>query len=221
MEERIEESQRRGYPRIGILALQGDFAAHAAALRDVGIAAREVRKLSMLEDLDGLVIPGGESTTLLRLMQDEGLTALRDFHAGGGTLLGTCAGLILLARRVVHPEQRSLGLLDIEVERNGYGRQVESFRAAGQWTPSSSAPAEPLEMVFIRAPRIRAVGSQVEVLARWKGEPVLVRRGRILGATFHPELAAGREVHRLFVEMTAGAGRGTACYSPQSLARSS
>jgi 5'-phosphate synthase pdxT subunit len=176
----------------GVLALQGDFAAHAAAFRDAGIRAREVRRVSELDSLSGLMIPGGESTTLLNLMRDEPwFDALRAFHSQGGVLAGTCAGAILLARDV-RPRQPSLGLLDAVIERNAYGRQVDSFEAKVEAAP----PLGPLDAVFIRAPRFRALFPDVEVLGRYAGEPVLVRQGRVVAATFHPELTGSRALHR-------------------------
>lgn len=182
-----------GEVRVGVLALQGDFAAHIRAFRDLGVHAAEVRNLSRLDELDGLVIPGGESTTLLKLLGDDGMGSLRAFAHRGGAILGTCAGLILLARETRNPHQASLGLLDVAVVRNGFGRQVDSFTAMGAW--ANGGPARPLEMVFIRAPRIVEVGPGVEVLGRYEQEPVLVRQGRMLGATFHPELSSDRCVH--------------------------
>jgi 5'-phosphate synthase pdxT subunit len=181
----------------GVLALQGDFEAHAAVLRRLGRDVREVRRCAELAGLSALVIPGGESTTLLKLMADEPwFEALRAFHERGGALLGTCAGAILLAR-AVEPEQASLGLLDAVVARNAYGRQVDSFE-----TPLEPAAAVegPLRGVFIRAPRFTALGAGVEVLARLRGEPVLVRQGRVLAATFHPEIAGDDRVHRLLLD---------------------
>jgi len=176
----------------GVLALQGDFAAHAAAFRDAGIAAREVRRVSELDGLSGLMIPGGESTTLLNLMRDEPwFEAVWDFHAAGGVVAGTCAGAILLARDV-RPRQPSLGLLDAVIERNAFGRQVDSFEAKVEADP----PIGPLDAVFIRAPRFRALFPDVEVLGRYAGEPVLVRQGRVVAATFHPELTGSRALHR-------------------------
>lgn len=184
---------------VGVLALQGDFAAHAKALALPGVDVREVRRRRDLEGLSGLALPGGESTTLLKLMELERLDeALVEFHGRGGHLFGTCAGLILLAQRVSAPAQRSLGLLDVAVERNAFGRQAESFVDTGEiWLEGSPAS---VEMVFIRAPRIREVGQAVSVRGTWKGEPVLVESGRLLGATFHPELSPGAPVHRYFVE---------------------
>lgn len=188
---------------VGVLALQGDFAAHGAALRGAGAEPREVRRIGDLDGLTGLVLPGGESTTLLHLMGDEPwFEALRRFHDDGGALFGTCAGAILLARQVV-PDQRSLGLLDVVVERNAYGRQAESFEARVE----TDGGAGTLEALFIRAPRIRNVGPGVETLAGIDGEPVLVRQGRVLAATFHPELTTSLGLHRLFVGMARVPGR--------------
>ncbi len=185
---------------VGVLALQGDFAAHAAVLRRLGAAPREVRSWTDLPDLSALVLPGGESTALLRLMDDgPWFDALRAFHDGGGALLGTCAGAILLARDV-DPAQPSLGLLDAAVSRNAYGRQADSFEAR------LDAPGfdDPLLGVFIRAPRFTALGPRVEVLARLDGEPVLVRHRRVLAATFHPEIAGDDRVHRMLLYLSAG-----------------
>jgi len=186
----------------GVLALQGDFAAHAAALRRSGADVREVRRVGDLGGLRGLVLPGGESTALLNLMSDEPwFDALRSFHQGGGALLGTCAGAILLAREVRQPAQPGSGLLDAVVERNAYGRQVDSFEA------QIDAPSlgEPLRGVFIRAPRFAATGSGVDVVGKLGDEPVLVREGRVLAATFHPEIAAPQDdrLHRMLVELSA------------------
>lgn len=182
--------------RVGVLALQGDFAAHAAALRRGGASVSEVRRVAELEGLAGLVLPGGESTTLLNLMRDEPwFPALQDFHARGGALFGTCAGAILLAREVRGPRQPSLGLLDAVVERNAYGRQVDSFEAALD-VPELGAR---VTGVFIRAPRLRELGPGVEVLARHAGEPVLVREGRVLAGTFHPEVSGDDGLHRAWL----------------------
>ena len=187
---------------IGVLALQGGFRAHAAALRGVGVTAREVRRCAAMEGLDGLIIPGGETTTLLNLMGDEPwFDGLRAFHECGGTLFGTCAGAILLAREVIHPEQPSLGLLDAVVERNAYGRQRESFETKLE----VAAVGGSIDAVFIRAPRFRSLGPEVEVLGRLHGEPVLVRQGRVLAGTFHPELTGDVRLHGYFLELTARA----------------
>jgi 5'-phosphate synthase pdxT subunit len=182
-----------------VLALQGDFAAHVKLLGSLSEPATLVRRTADLRGLRGLVLPGGESTALLRLMAAEPwFESLRAFHAGGGALFGTCAGAILLARRIEGSRQASLGVLDITVARNAYGRQAESFES------ELDAPdlGGPLRGLFIRAPRILQVGPGVEVLARLDGEPVLVRQGRVLAATFHPEITGDARVHRLFAEST-------------------
>lgn len=188
--------------RIGVLALQGDFAAHLVALAGERTEGIEVRYAEQLDEIDGLIIPGGESTTLLNLIEDRRLEApLREFHARGGALFGTCAGAILVARTVTHPAQRSLGLIDIDVERNGYGRQKESFETSA---PVPAFGGAPLPMIFIRAPRILRVGAGVEVLASHGGEPVLARQERVLAGTFHPELARDGRLHRYFARMVMG-----------------
>ncbi len=181
----------------GVLALQGDYAAHAAAFRDIGAAVREVRRVAQIQGLTGLMIPGGESTTLLNLMEDEPwFEALRRFHAEGGVLAGTCAGAILLSREV-RPPQPSLGLLDAVIERNAWGRQVDSFEA------DLDVPAlgGHIGAIFIRAPRFRALGPDVEVVARYAGEPVLVRQGRVVAGTYHPELTRSRALHRFVLDV--------------------
>jgi 5'-phosphate synthase pdxT subunit len=181
---------------VGVLALQGGFEAHLDALSRAGAPGRPVRRVHDLAGLDALVMPGGESTTLLNLMADEPwFDALRAFHADGGALFGTCAGAILLARDVRGPAQPSLGLLDAVVERNAYGRQVDSFEAV----LDSPALGGTVSGVFIRAPRFRALGPDVEVLASRDGEPVLVREGRVWAATFHPELTQNATVHAAFL----------------------
>jgi pyridoxal 5'-phosphate synthase pdxT subunit len=183
-------------PVIGVLAIQGDYAAHAEALAESGAEPIEVRKPEQLAGLDGLILPGGESTTVLRFLEKlKFFDSLSEFCAAK-PVFGTCAGAILLAREVRNPPQRSLGLLDAVVERNAYGRQIDSTIL----TAETALPGGPLEMVFIRAPRFVETGSEVEVLARRDGSPVLVRQGNILAATFHPELSLDRRVHRLFVE---------------------
>lgn len=185
---------------IGVLAIQGDFVAHARALRRVGVEVTEVRRTDDLRRVDGLIIPGGESTTMLKFIAEEDLTnPIVAFAREGKPVFGTCAGTILLAREVSNPRQASLDLIDIEVERNAYGRQVDSFIA----DTDTAIEGGPLEAVFIRAPRIRRVGPNVEVLANLDGEPVLVREGNRLAATFHPELTDDQRVHRLFAEMVA------------------
>ena len=189
--------------RIGVLALQGDFALHAKALQRCGADAVEVRKPEQLHDLDGLIIPGGESTTLLKLMNEWGFVpALEKFHAAGKPIFGTCAGLIVTARDVTNPPQLSLGLIDVGVEPNAYGRQRESFETGG--TATLDGRRVPIEMVFIRAPRIRRVGPGVETLAAHGDEPVMARQGSVLVATFHPELTDDPTVHRYFCQMVKG-----------------
>ena len=186
-------------PKIGVLAIQGNYASHAQALVESGAAPIEVRKPEQLAGLDGLVLPGGESTTMLKFLEKHRFFEVLQEFCAAKPVFGTCAGVILLAREVLNPPQRSLGLLDAIVERNAYGRQIDSAIVTAQ----TSLAGGPLEMVFIRAPRISQTGSGVEVLARRDGFPVLVRQGRILAATFHPELSHDRRVHRLFVEAVA------------------
>ena len=189
-------------PRIGVLAIQGDFAAHMTALCQVGAEVREVRKAADLRQVDGLVLPGGESTTLLKfiLHPDLGyLEAFQQFHQAGKPMFGTCAGLILVAKDVTKPAQFSFGFIDVGVERNAYGRQKESFETVGE--SYLERAAKPLKMVFIRAPRITRLGAQVERLATWQDEPVMARQGNILVASFHPELSGDLTVHRYFLGM--------------------
>ena len=191
------ETQASTPVTIGVLALQGDYAAHAVALTDVGANAVLVRNVAQLAGLDGLIIPGGESTTFLKFLERDGFLAeLAEFVRTKPTF-GTCAGCILLADEVVHPAQASLAVLHATVERNSYGRQIDS---SIEHSPSKLG-GDPLEMVYIRAPRILKVAEDVEVLAERDGFPVLVRQGDLLAATFHPELSDDRRVHRLFVEM--------------------
>ena len=180
-------------PPFGVLALQGDFAAHAAAFRDLGVPVREVRRVAELSGLAGLVIPGGESTTLLNLMNDEPwFDAFHRLHESGAVLAGTCAGAILLSREV-RPRQPSLGLLDAVIARNAFGRQVDSFEARVDTAPDLGGS---MDAVFIRAPRFLALFPDVKVLGRYRGEPVLVQQGRVIAATFHPELTRSRGLHR-------------------------
>ena len=191
------EDQAEKLPVIGVLALQGAYAAHAEALRAAGAEPRLVKRPEELDGLDGLVIPGGESTTFLKHLERDGFfLALGEFVRERPTF-GTCAGAILLAKDVRNPPQASLRAMDFAVERNAYGRQIDS---AILNEPTTLAGGD-LEMVFIRAPRIVDAGSEVEVLARREGSPVLVRQGHLLAATFHPELSADGRVHEMFVEM--------------------
>lgn len=186
--------------RVGVLALQGGYAAHARALQDCGHTPVEVRTPADLATVEGMVLPGGESTTMLKLLDWSGLAEPLDaFVRGGAPVLATCAGLILAARHVTNPPQRSFGWLDVGVARNAWGRQLDSFEAFADrrhgTTPYDPVPAA-LPLVFIRAPRITEVADGVEVLATFEGEPVLVRQGAVFGATFHPELTEDRSVHR-------------------------
>jgi pyridoxal 5'-phosphate synthase pdxT subunit len=183
-------------PLIGVLALQGDFEAHQKALERAGARAVEVRTAEELNSVDGLIIPGGESTTMLKLLDSENLfEPLRRFGAEK-PIFGTCAGAILLASEVLNPPQPSLGLLDMTIERNGYGRQIDS-----RIGDIELAGGDKAEAVFIRAPIIRRVGYQAKVLASYQSTPVLVEQGRHLAATFHPELSKnGSQIHHLFVK---------------------
>ena len=184
--------------KIGILAVQGDFAAHAAMLAGLGVESIEVRTPGDLAGCDGLILPGGESTTQLQFLQEEGLyEAILQFAAEKKAILGTCAGAILLASEVKNPRQESLGLLDMTVLRNGYGRQVHSDVVSGP----STLKVEPMEMVFIRGPIFERVGPGIEVLAEFAGKPALVQKGQIMAAAFHPELTNDTTVHQRFVTM--------------------
>ena len=182
---------------VGVLAIQGDYAAHAAAVIQAGATPVEVRKPNELAGLDGLILPGGESTTILKFLDRlRFFDDLKEF-CGRRPVFGTCAGTILLAREVRNPVQRSLGILDAVVERNAFGRQIDSTILTSQ----TALPGGPLEMVYIRAPRILETGDQVEVLARRDGFPTMVRQGNVMAATFHPELTPDRRVHRAFVDL--------------------
>lgn len=187
--------------RVGVLALQGDFEAHSQALARVGAEPVLARTASDLDGLDGLVIPGGESTTMLKLMNLEGMIRPLVEFGQKRPIFGTCAGAILLASEVTHPAQPSLGLMDLTVERNGYGRQIDSRVAQVTPEPSFAQRTQPgdLEAVFIRAPIIRRLGANAKVLAVYQGAPVLVEQGRHLVATFHPELSSDSRVHELFL----------------------
>lgn len=190
--------------RIGILAVQGDFEAHAAILHDLGVETVEVRTVEDLENCDALILPGGESTTQLQFLQEEGLyDAIREFATEGGAIFGTCAGAILLATRVKNPVQDCLKLMDMTILRNGYGRQLASDVFFGPCTLKK----EPLEMVFIRGPIIEKVGPGIKVLAKHQRKPVLVQNGHLLAATFHPELTDDTTVHQHFLEMAAQSTR--------------
>ena len=186
----------KSVPTIGVLALQGDFDAHRRRLEELGATVTLVRKAEDFDHIDGLVIPGGESTTFLKLLPKNVLEKLRDFVHTKPTF-GTCAGAIMLARHVTNPDQPGLKALDMTIERNAYGRQIDSTILETK----TKLGEEPLEMVFIRAPRIQQVGEGVEVLAERDGHPVLVRKGSVMAATFHPELSDDPRVHAEFLKL--------------------
>jgi 5'-phosphate synthase pdxT subunit len=179
---------------IGVLALQGDFDAHRRTLEKLGANVVLVRKPEQLDAIDGLIIPGGESSTFLKLLGEVGFQKLRDFVLHR-PVFGTCAGCILLAREIENPDQKGLGAIDIRVRRNAYGRQIDSF------ITQANTKLGDMEMVFIRAPKIVDVGQGVEVLAAEKNDPVLVQQGSVLAATFHPELSEDAVVHKRFLDM--------------------
>jgi 5'-phosphate synthase pdxT subunit len=185
--------------KIGVLALQGDFDAHRKRLEELGAEVVLVKKPEQLDDIDGLVIPGGESSTFLKLLGEKGFQKLSDFVHTRPTF-GTCAGCIMLATEVENPEQKGLGALEIRVRRNAYGRQIDSAIV----TADSKLAGGPMEMVYIRAPRIESVGKSVEVLAERDGHPVLVRQGKTMAATFHPELSEDVRVHQYFLDLISG-----------------
>ena len=182
---------------VGVLALQGAYDAHAQALRKLGTIPKLVRLPADLEGIDGLIMPGGESTTMLKFLEQRGFFDVLQGFVHNTPTFGTCAGVILLAKDVTHPAQKSLGVLDVTVERNAYGRQIDSTILE----TDSKLPGGPLEMVFIRAPRITRTGQKVETLAIRADHPVLVREGHLLAATFHPELGHDIRVHQLFVDI--------------------
>ncbi|MGO9124049.1 MAG: pyridoxal 5'-phosphate synthase glutaminase subunit PdxT [Terriglobales bacterium] len=192
---------------IGVLALQGDFDAHRKRLQELGAEVVLVRKPEQLDEIDGLVIPGGESSTFLKLLGAEGFEKLKEFVRVKPTF-GTCAGAILLANEVENPKQAGLGVLDVRIRRNAYGRQLESSIREGKLEGS------PIEMVFIRAPKIERVGPGVEVIATEGNDPVAVRQGRVMAATFHPELSDDTRVHQAFLDLV-----GNGQHPPTSSAR--
>ena len=191
---------------IGVLGLQGDFAAHLRALEELGVEAEVVKKPYELKRVTGLILPGGESTTLTKLMDSFELwSPLQQFAESGRPVFGTCAGMIMLARQVRNPPQRSLGLIDITVERNSYGRQRESFEASGPFAPNGG-PGVDIPMIFIRAPRIVEIGADVDALATCGSDTVLARQRNVVVASFHPELSPRRDIHRYFVGMVGCSG---------------
>ena len=185
--------------KIGVLALQGDFDAHRRRLEELGAEVVLVKKPEQLDEIDGLVIPGGESGTFLKLLGEAGFEKLKKFVQVKPTF-GTCAGAILLASEVENPTQAGLGAIDIGIRRNAYGRQLDSSIREGRFLPGRQG-GSPIEMVFIRAPKIERVGSDVEVLATEGDDPVVVRQGKVMAATFHPELSADTRVHRAFLDL--------------------
>jgi 5'-phosphate synthase pdxT subunit len=198
--------------KIGVLALQGDFDAHRRRLEELGVEVVLVKKPGQLDQIDGLVIPGGESGTFLKLLGEEGFEKLKQFVRLNPTF-GTCAGAILLATEVENPEQAGLGAIDIRIRRNAYGRQLDSSIREGRLLQSSlhDKPGSPLEMVFIRAPKIEHVGAAVEVIATEGKDnaPVAVRQGRAMAATFHPELSEDTRVHQAFLDLINTCGTDT------------
>jgi len=191
---------------IGVLALQGDFDAHRKRLEELGAQVVLVKKPEQLDEIDGLVIPGGESSTFLKLLGEAGFEKLKQFVRVKPTF-GTCAGAILLAREVENPKQAGLGVLDIGIRRNAYGRQVDSSIREGKFLQGESGES-PIEMVFIRAPKIEHVGPGVEVIATEGNDPVAVRQGRVMAATFHPELSDDTRIHQVFLELVGNGARG-------------
>jgi|SRR5579871_296084 5'-phosphate synthase pdxT subunit len=190
---------------IGVLALQGDFDAHRRRLVELGANVVLVKKPEQLDQIDGLIIPGGESGTFLKLLGEAGFEKLKQFVKLKPTF-GTCAGAILLATEVENPRQAGLGALDIRIRRNAYGRQIDSSIREGKFL-AGLTPSKPLEMVFIRAPKISHVGEGVEVLATEGADPVAVRQGRAMAATFHPELSDDTRVHQAFLDLVANNGK--------------
>ena len=192
---------------IGVLALQGDFDAHRRRLEELGAEVVLVKKPEQLDQIDGLVIPGGESGTFLKLLGEDGFEKLKQFVRLKPTF-GTCAGAILLAAEVENPKQAGLGAIDISIRRNAYGRQVDSSIRQGRFMPEKLGDS-PLEMVFIRAPKIDRVGAAVEVIATEGVDPVAVRQGRVMAATFHPELSDDTRVHQAFLNLISSCGSDT------------
>ena len=192
--------------KIGVLALQGDFDAHRKRLEELGAEVVLIKKPEQLDEIDGLVIPGGESGTFLKLLGEAGFEKLKQFVRLKPTF-GTCAGAILLANEVENPKQSGLGALDIRIRRNAYGRQIDSSIREGRFIQERFVEEKdkladsPLEMVFIRAPKIERVGPGVEVIATEGGDPVAVRQGRVMAATFHPELSDDTRVHQSFLDL--------------------
>lgn len=185
--------------RVGVLASQGDFAAHVRMLAELGADAREVRTPADIDGLDALVIPGGESTTITKAIERDGLEpAIRAHHEAGRPILGTCAGMIVCDRE-------HLGLIDAEARRNAFGRQLQSFEADLELDPAAGVGPEPVRAAFIRAPWIESHGDGVEVLASWEGHPVVIREGTVLACSFHPEITGDSRIHALLMAMATAA----------------
>ena len=203
-----KDERRTNSMKIGVLALQGDFDAHGRRLEELGAEVVLVKKPEQLDAIDGLVIPGGESGTFLKLLGEEGFEKLKQFVRLKPTF-GTCAGAILLAAEVENPKQVGLGAIDIRIRRNAYGRQVDSSIREGKFLQSSLSDKSdsPLEMVFIRAPKIESIGKDVEVIAKEGDDTVAVRQGRAMAATFHPELSDDMRVHQAFLDLVLNGGK--------------
>jgi pyridoxal 5'-phosphate synthase pdxT subunit len=187
--------------KIGVLAIQGDFDAHRRRLEELGAEVVLVRKPEELDEVEGLVIPGGESGAFLRILGEDGMKKLRDFVRVKPTF-GTCAGAIMLAKEITNPAQVGLGALDVRIRRNAYGRQIDSSIREGKFGDA------PVEMVFIRAPKIEKLGAGVEVIATEGDDPVAVRQGKIMAATFHPELSQDTRIHKAFLDLVSNGGNG-------------
>lgn len=194
----VQQSDKSSEILVGLLAFQGAYNAHGTMLRSLGAKTLEVRTTDDLRRCSHLAIPGGESTAFLKLLEFHNLTdTLREHAEAGKPILATCAGLIMISTEVLNPPQRSLGLIDIKIERNAYGRQVDSFEAD---LDIPSLGTKPFPGIFIRSPRIQAVGDEIEILSSLNGDPVLVRQKNIIGATFHPELSGDTRIHELFLK---------------------
>jgi len=191
---KLNDQQAATFPKVGVLALQGDFEANRKRIEELGVEVVLVKKTEQLEEVDGLVIPGGESSTFLKLLGEAGFQKLKDFVRLKPTF-GTCAGAILLAKEVENPNQSGLGALDVGIRRNAYGRQIDSSIREGIFRGA------PIEMVFIRAPKFSRLGPQVQVLGTEGSDPVVVRQGKAMAATFHPELSDDTRVHRAFLDL--------------------
>ena len=195
MEEQVaKDDPSTSKAKVGVLALQGDFDAHRKRLEELGADVVLVKKPEQLDEIDGLIIPGGESSTFLKLLGETGFEKLKQFVRVKPTF-GTCAGAILLAKEVDNPKQAGLGAIDVAIRRNAYGRQIDSSIREGRFRGS------PLEMVFIRAPKFERLGASVEVLATEGGDPVFIRQGKTMAATFHPELSENPSIHREFLQL--------------------